>query len=147
MSEDRKTPRIPGEGKFIVGDEQATRQVIARIFREGIKPHCDDINRIWSYGRVAVLVFEPHPDALSVLRGIGWDGKCAVFALSDSRVRRLIGNYEAEGDSVTARWLRIEKPGQGRMFIWAGRGTLLYNFNEKDGFFLEPGSTDAEFFN
>jgi hypothetical protein len=74
---------------------------------------------------------------------VGWDGKSPVFALSDVRTRKQAADSEEQGDDVTVRWFRSNR--QGRIYVCAHMGTYLLNADPKKGFYIEPGSSTAEF--
>ena len=123
--------------------QEFARKTWVRVIEEGIGTNIKEINRVFSYKRIAVLVFEPHSIIKPYLRSLGWDGKASVFALSDSRVRRQIANSASHGDDVTVRWFSSGKV--GRIYVCAQMGTFLLNYDNDKGFELEPESFTKDY--
>lgn len=120
------------------------RELWLQTINEGVKPHIEEIDRIaMGEGRIAVVVFNPHPQVLPYLHSLGWDGEKPVFALSDARARRQAADSAAQGDKISARWFR--STAKGRIYICSGLGSFLLNFDPEKGLYLEPGSTTEEF--
>jgi hypothetical protein len=114
-----------------------------RVVLEGIRPNIEEINRAFAYKKIAVLVFEPHPISIPYLRSLGWDEKSPIFTLSNARAKEQAEDSEAQGDDVTVRWFRSGKA--GRIYVCAHMGTYLLNYNHHKGFYIEPGSSTAEY--
>jgi hypothetical protein len=118
------------------------KETLNRIYEQAIKPHAEGLAPIIGGGRVAVVVFEPALEAITPLKDLGWDGRSKFFELSERERRRFAKNSAAQGDQVTARWLNSDR--DGRLLVFAHRGTLLVNVDPVAGFSLEPGSLDAQ---
>ncbi len=124
-----------------------------------VKPHVETLAKIAYRREIAVIVAEDmapmdapgEPGFLSAecretLRRLGWDGHAPVFEMPRA-VRRSYAEsiVTSSGDTVTHRWLT--RPGLRkhlRLLVFAHSGTLLLNYTPRDGWHLEPGSTDAE---
>jgi len=122
--------------------EQLKRSEVVwrRLLNEGVKPYAEELAPILAAGKIAIVVFEPNESAKPVFRAMGWDGKAAVFPMSNAVRERL-----AKIDTVTAAWVnRKPKPTVGRLFVCSGIGTLLVNSAPGRGFWIEPGSLESE---
>lgn len=121
-------------------DPRASDKVLDEILNHGIKPHADAIAEIVADGDIAVVVYRLRPDAERHARALGWDGVSPVFEMSEATRVRMIASSETIADHLKARWLRSHQP--GRILVLTGVGSLLVNIDEKNGFSIEPRSTD-----
>ncbi len=110
-----------------------------RELADAIRPYANEVARRGAAGEVAILALKPlHADGRAALRAAGWDEKAVLFWMSNGYRKRLAQH----SDAVTARWL-LRKTIEPRIFVFAGRGTLLLNVGAR-GYYFEPSSLDSE---
>lgn len=127
--------------------EENAAQWWHEVYERLIKPHEEDVDRIFGYGAVAVVVDVVEVESAerarveAGMRNMGWDGDATVFRLSDSTARRIADNCRRMGDSITGAWL-LRSTSKGRLFyINSLGGTLLLNYDADEGVWEpEPGS-------
>jgi hypothetical protein len=105
-----------------------------------IKAHTEEFAAITTSGGVAVFVFEPNAQGAKAAREMGWDKYGPpIFALRREHEQRL-----AMADTVVRRWIERPVDGVARLFAIVHGGTLLINWSEERGWWLQEGSTDTE---
>jgi hypothetical protein len=111
----------------------------AWVIDKAIQPNAEEIGRIANTDGIAVVVYRPEGAARILAERLGWKA-AAVFRLSAED----IAWYSDAVHPVTAKWLRREADGSARMLVIAGTEALLLNYSDQRGYWIEPGSTDAE---
>jgi hypothetical protein len=122
-------------------ERERQRRHMQRILDEGIKPHATRIAEVcFGNGGLAVVVFELDEKSQSGLRQHGWRGE-PVFPMPETMRRALTETDHITGPWVAQRW-RDGDP--LRILLVVHQGSLLVNYALGRGFYIEPGSTDAE---
>ena len=115
--------------------------VMDRLLDFGIKPFFAEIERILRAGDFPVIAHEPGELGQQALAVLGRRGDAECFGVSRTRMRKTVG----QADEVTMRWVSAKpRPGHIKVFVVAHAATFLVNFAPGIGWYLEPGSTDAE---
>ncbi len=124
---------------------EADRELFVNtIFKEltsVARKHLEAIQQIWDSGRVAVVIVNPAPEAEKHLRRLGWP-KRVVLSLPEAMRRDLTDETSITSDPATRRWIECPRDGIGRVLLFHGYSSLLFNFGE-EGWWIEPGSTDG----
>jgi hypothetical protein len=124
--------------------KQADIELMHRVISGALRPRAPEIAVMGFTGHVVVAVFELGERAREEALAIGWDGKSAVFALSEEGRKVLLGSSLVE--SPTAKWLRKKFEASSpvaRIYVLTGETALLVNYSAFGGWSLEPASGDA----
>ena len=104
-----------------------------------IKPNAEAIEEIAERGGISMVCHKPGLMAADFLTSLGWKGKGCIAMPED--VRRAL----ASSDHVTKRWLERSFDGETvRIFLFVNDGTMLLNYENEKGFWLEPNSTGGQ---
>ena len=121
-------------------DMEATNMFFDDFKKTTLVPYMGTLLRLWKSGEIVVALYPlPQKDSIEMAKRMGWDGNVPVFALSKSYHKALL-----EADHVTRKWLTTKKQDVHRIFLISGESTLLLNFSQKGGWWVEKGSTDGE---
>lgn len=117
---------------------EKTHELLAQLFAQ-VHDLNPDIERYWNDGWMPVVVIEPKPDVVSMLKDIGWKGR-PCFGVRRSVLEPML-KYPSE-----RRWLdRPRAPGLLQAFLAVHLGTmLLVRQPGKDLWSIEPGTLDEQ---
>jgi hypothetical protein len=116
------------------------REIMERLFEDGIKPNLTRILDIARRDRIPVLMFEPSEGSLAAARNLGAHGE-ALFSLSKKKALRVLGDV----DKVTGPWIKNSHPEGGlHLLVFVHGGSLLLCYDPERGWYPEPGSLDAD---
>lgn len=120
-----------------------TQHWFERVVKDLFKPNAETFAEILARDGIAVALFEPMALAQATARMLGWNGSSPVFEMPRKVIKPYARRIERDfGDEVCADWL-TRRRGPGRIFLLVHAGNLLINV-DSDGYWLEPGSLDAE---